>query len=112
MDKYIIKELINFINKINDFNEYSFIVTSERRPTFESIKYLISKNKKVINIEIITYIDSVHVDLQYKQEDGMTSGIKLTRLTNKEVSSLLSALKECEYRKENVLNWYTILNNF
>lgn len=113
MNKYILRELLNFINRINDFNIYFLTVTTEYTPEYINTSYTFTKTGKTgfIKCEIIEN-KNVLVNVQFQDEKGQSSGIVLVDLKEEDIKKLLNTLKECEFRKENILHWYTTFNNF
>jgi hypothetical protein len=113
MNEHILKEFLNFVNRIQDFNVYSVSKTVECKPSYQSIIYTFTKVQKTgfIKCEIIQN-SSYEVQIQFQDENQQTSGIVLTHLKEGDLNILINTLKECEYRKENILHWYTHFNNF
>ena len=113
MDKCILKEFLNFVNRIQDFNMYSVSKIVEYKPSHQSIIYTFTKVQKTgfIKCEIIQN-SSYTVQIQFQDENQQTSEIVLTHLKEEDLNTLINALKACEYRKENILHWYTYFNNF
>lgn len=113
MDKRILKEFLNFVNRIKDFNIYSINKITKCEPSYQSVLYTFTNVQKSGFIKCEIILDrSYQVHLQFQDENQQTSEIVLSNLKEEDIKLLSTTLEECEYRKENILHWYTHFNNF